>query len=49
MTALLCLVGLFGKSNPLLFAGAALFIIDMAWQLVRYKNLKATLRKHAKE
>ena len=49
ITSILCLIGLFNKTNPLIFAGATLFIVTIFWQFIRYKKLKATLRSNAKE
>lgn len=42
ITLLLCLIGLFNKNDPLLFAGVVLFVVNITWQLFRYKSVKAT-------
>jgi TRAP transporter 4TM/12TM fusion protein len=43
-TSILCLIGIFNKINPIIFAGIVLFVISIAWQFIRYRNLKATMR-----
>ncbi len=44
-----CLVGLFGKNNFFLFFGIILFIINIIYQLIRYKKIKNSLIGLAKE
>ncbi len=48
ITSILFLIGLFDKNNLILFVVVVFFIISIAWQFNRYRNLKATLRSHAK-
>lgn len=41
-TSIVCLIGLFSKNNPFIFAGIALFIVNITWQFIRYRSIKAT-------